>query len=82
MPLQVDIVRVDYGNQGFSFPVIQLHNRRAGRVPRLLRWVCQRHLEILYNRTDGGSSGAIWKALINSGLQSTSLCCMHAQGRG
>ena len=34
----------------------------------------QRHLEILlYQRFDGGSSGAIWKALNNSGLQSTSL---------
>ena len=29
---------------------------------------------LLFARTDGGSSGAIWKALNNSGLGSTSLC--------
>ena len=32
---------------------------------------------LLFNRTDGGSSGAIWKALNISGLSSTSLCCMR-----
>ena len=42
----------------------------------MLRWVCQRHLEILlYGRSDGGSSGPIWKLLNVSGLGSTSLLC-------
>ena len=53
---------------------------RASRLPNLSFCslsplsFAQRHLEILlYQRFDGGSSGAIWKALNNSGLQSTSL---------
>jgi hypothetical protein len=38
--------------------------------------VCQRHLEILlYNRVDGGSTGAIWKALSATGMGSTALLC-------
>ena len=74
MALQVDIYRVDH-RDGFSMPKIALANRRAASAPTL-QWVCQRHLEILlFNRTDGGSSGAIWKALSQSGLDSTSLCC-------
>ena len=45
-------------------------------MPRMLRWVCQRHLEmLLFSRFDGGSTGAVWKALNLSGLDSTSLCC-------
>ena len=32
---------------------------------------------LLFNRTDGGSSGAIWKALNISGLSGTSLCCIR-----
>ena len=76
MALSVDTIRVDRGTEGFSFPCISILNRRAGGAPRLLRWVYQRHLEILlFRRTDGGSSGAIWKTLNMSGLQSTSLCC-------
>ena len=75
MPLQVDIIRVEHGT-GFSMPSIRLLNRRAGGAHRMLTWVCQRHLEILlYGRTDGGSSGAIWKVLNASGLDRTSLCC-------
>lgn len=74
MALQVDIYRVDH-RDGFSMPRIALANRRAAGAPQL-QWICQRHLEILlFNRTDGGSSGAIWKALSQSGLGSTSLCC-------
>ena len=74
MALHVDIYRVEHGD-GFSMPCIRLANRRAAGSP-VLAWVCQRHLEILlYNRVDGGSSGAIWKALSQSGLGSTSLCC-------
>ena len=63
MPLQVDIYRVEHAD-GLSMPCISLLNRRGGGAPRMLHWICQRHLEILlYNRGDGGSSGAIWKAL-------------------
>ena len=74
MALQVDIYRVDH-RDGFSMPCLRLANRRAAGSP-VLAWVCQRHLEILlFNRVDGGSSGAIWKALSQSGLGATSLCC-------
>jgi len=74
MAVQVDIFRVEHCD-GFSMPCITMLNRRGGGAPRLLRWICQRHLEILlFNRGDGGSSGAIWKALSNAGLDATSLC--------
>ena len=74
MALHVDVYRVEHG-AGFSMPRIALANRRAAGAPTL-HWICQRHLEILlYNRVDGGSSGAIWKALSQSGLGGTSLCC-------
>ena len=74
--LAVNYFRVEHGS-GFSMPRITLANRRAGgAVPRMVHWVCQRHLEILlYGRVDGGSSGAIWKILNVSALGSTSLCC-------
>ena len=74
--LSVDIYRVEYGT-GFSFPRIALLNRRSGGAyPRTLYWICQRHLEaLLFGRSDGGSSGAIWKILNISGLGATSLCC-------
>ena len=75
MALQVDIYRVEHGTAGFSMPCIRLPNRRAAGAP-ILAWVCQRHLEILlFNRGDGGSSGAIWKALSATGMGSTALCC-------
>ena len=63
-PLTIEIFRVEHGG-GFSMPRITLANRRAGgAVPRMVHWICQRHLEILlYGRVDGGSSGAIWKIL-------------------
>ena len=74
MALQIDIYRVEHG-AGFSMPCIRLPNRRAAGAP-MLAWVCQRHLEILlFNRVDGGSSGAIWKALSATGMGSTALCC-------
>ena len=80
MALAIDIVRVNTASDGLSFPVINLLNRRAGGAPRLLRWVCQRHLEIvLFNRGDGGSSGAIWKALNATGLNATGLNATVAQ---
>ena len=75
MALQVANFRVEHGD-GLSFPCVSLLNRRGG-AHRMLRWVYQRHLEILlFNRGEsGGSSGAIWKALSQAGLDSTSLCC-------
>lgn len=75
-PLHIGNFRVEHGD-GFTIPCIVLQNRRAGgAVPRMLRWVCQRHLEmLLFSRFDGGSTGAVWKALNLSGLDSTSLCC-------
>ena len=73
-PLQVTNYRVEHG-AGLSVPCFTLANRRAAGAP-MTRWICQRHLEILlFNRVDGGSSGAIWKVLNVSGLSSTSLCC-------
>jgi integrase len=81
MELQITQFRVDVeGGDGLTFPCITLLNRRGGGAPVRLRWVFQRSLEILlFHRTDGGSTGAIWKALNNSGLQSTSLlCCRKA----
>ena len=48
----------------------------------LLSSHAQRHLEIvLFNRHDGGSSGAIWKALNNSGLNATSLSLESAANK-
>jgi hypothetical protein len=77
MALQITNFRVDVdGGEGLTFPCVTLLNRRGGGAPVLLRWVFQRTLEILlFRRTDGGSTGAIWKALNNTGLQSTSLLC-------
>ena len=77
MPIQVTHFRVDVeGGEGLTFPCITMLNRRGGGAPIILRWVFQRSLEILlFRRTDGGSTGAIWKALNNTGLQSTSLLC-------
>ena len=62
------------GDDGFSLPRIRLRERRAAGA-RPLYWVMQRHLEcVLYNRaSDGGSSGAVWKLLNQSGLGSTAL---------
>ena len=76
VPVQIETFRVEHGD-GFSMPCIVLQNRRAGgNIPRMLRWVCSRHLEmLLYSRFDGGSTGAVWKALNQCGLDATSLCC-------
>ena len=78
MALEVAIYRVDAG-AGFSMPCITLPNRRAGGDnPRLIKWICQRHLEIiLMNRTDGGSSGAIWSACGTEPLTRTSHTTTH-----
>ena len=58
----------------YTMPRIDLHDRRSGGQPRLIRWVFQRHLEmVLYNRSDGGSTGAIWKLLNAAGLGRTTL---------
>ena len=72
-PLTIDVFRVEH-DSGYSMPRIALANRRAGGVARRVHWVCQRHLEILlFGRTDGGSTGAIWKILNVSALGSTAL---------
>jgi hypothetical protein len=58
---------------GLSVPRFQLHDRRGGGRPPMVQWICQRHLEmILYHRTEGGSSGAIWKLLQATGLARSS----------
>jgi hypothetical protein len=70
--MHVDRYRIEHG-EGFSMPCFTIPNRRAAGSP-MTRWIAQRHLEVLlYNRGDGGSSGAIWKILNVSGLGSTSL---------
>ena len=72
-PLRVGMFRVE-GPTPLSVPLIHMRNRRAAGSPTT-QWVCQRHLEIvLFGRSDGGSSGPIWKALHGAGLGSTSLC--------
>ena len=67
-PAHVAFYRVDIGGgEGYTFPCLQLLNRRGGGAPVLLRWVYQRSLELLlFRRTDGGSTGAIWKLLNNT----------------
>ena len=70
-----DMVRVEgvLDGGGFSLPRLTLRERRAGH-PTMLRWVMQRHVEvILYDREDGGSTGAIWKLLSMTGLGRTAL---------
>ena len=63
---------------GFSLPRLTLRERRSGH-PTTLRWVMQRHVEvILYGRTDGGSTGAVWKLLSVTGLGRTALICNTA----
>ena len=45
----------------------------------LLKWCMQRHVEnVLYQRLDGGSTGALWKILNETGLSRTSLICNKA----
>ena len=63
--------------RNFAMPRLKLLDRRGGGAPRMICWVFQKHLElVLYGReVDAGSSGAIWKALSQSGLGATSLCC-------
>ena len=71
-PVPVDYVRVEVGD-GFSLPRLTLRDRRSGGSP-MLRWCFQRHIEaILYKRSEGGSSGAIWKLLNQTGLGRTAL---------
>ena len=56
-----------------SLPRVQLRDRRAAGHPQL-QWVFQRHLEtLLYHRSEGGSTGAIWKLLNQTGMGSTAL---------
>ena len=56
-------------------PNPRLPRHAIHRAADLTTESCANSEILLFKRTDGGSSGAIWKALNNSGLQSTSLCC-------
>ena len=59
--------RVDQRHSGFSLPVIDLRDRRNAAHPPLVRWVYQKHLEIiLFNSY--GESGAVWKLLNQASL--------------
>ena len=73
-PLTIEIFRVEHGG-GFSMPRITLANRRAGgAVPRMVHWICQRHLEtLLYGRVDGGSSGAMFNVSVESSANTVSI---------
>jgi len=76
-PLQVSRFRVEAGDRGFSMPCVTLRNRRAGGQP-MVRFLYQRHLEmILYGRTEG-SSGPIWKILSSTGMGATALAVNKA----
>ena len=76
-PLEVNRFRVEAGDRGFSMPCVTLRNRRAGGQP-MVRWLYQRHLEmILYGRTEG-SSGPIWKILSSTGMGVTALAINKA----
>ena len=74
VPVHVDYFRIELPDRdGYTFPVVALRDRRSASQPNL-RWVFQRHFEwILYKRTDGGSTGVIWKLLNTSGLGRTAL---------
>ena len=54
--LNVTNYRIDA--RQYTMPRIDLRDRRSGgQQPRIIRWVFQRHLEmVLYNRSDGGST--------------------------
>lgn len=79
--LNVTNFRIDA--RQYTMPRIDLHDRRGGGQPRLIRWVFQRHLEmVLYNRSDGGSTGAIWKLLNSAGLGRTTLVVNKAAVHG
>ena len=60
-----------------SIKVLTLPDRRTGQAnPTPIRWIYQRQLEVLlHGRSDGGSTGSIWKALNRLGLGTTSLLC-------
>ena len=69
LQVHVDYFRVDVAG-GFSMPRLLLRDRRDGRNSRPVQWVFQRHMEmILYNRWEGGTSGAIYKLLNATGMQ-------------
>lgn len=74
--------RVDQRTGGFSLPVIDLRDRRnAGHHPPLIRWIFQKHLEIiLFNSY--GESGAVWKLLHQASLGRTTLACDRAAVNG
>ena len=59
------------GGVGLTVPRFTLIDGRSARRAQVT-WLPQRYLEmLLFNRTDGGSSGAVSKLLAKSGLGST-----------
>ena len=63
--------RVDRG-EGFSLPVVSLRDRRSNGQSPLIRWVFQKHLEIVLFGTYGQNS-AVWKLLHQASLGRTTL---------
>ena len=71
--LTTEYFRVGGEADGLSLPRLQMRDRRAAGHPSVL-WIYQRHLErILYHRSEGGSTGAIWKLLNKTGMGATAL---------
>ena len=68
--------RVDRG-AGFSLPVVDMRDRRSNGNPPLVRWVYQKHLEIVLFNTYGQNS-AVWKLLHQASLGRTTLTCDRA----
>ena len=73
--------RVEQCHGGFSMPVIDLRDRRNSGHPPLIRWVYQKHLEIILFRSYG-ESGAVWKLLHQASLGRTTLACDRAAVNG
>ena len=70
---QINVTNFRIETRMYTMPRIQLRDRRSAAHPNL-HWVFQRHLEmVLYGRSDGGSTGAVWKLLNQAGLGRTTL---------
>ena len=71
MPINVDYLRVELKSGGVRLPRVQMRDRRAAGEPEIY-WIFQRHLErVLYDRSEGGTSGAIWTLLNETGMGQT-----------
>ena len=68
--------RVDRG-AGFSLPVVSVRDRRSNGNAPLIRWVYQKHLEIVLFNTYGQNS-SVWKLLHQASLGRTTLSCDRA----